>query len=309
MALTKDEIQLALRISRLLENHLQSAGKTNLRSTDVFELLARNGLFERDPKNNGFEFRRFLKKLKRENRLNLIPQCDGIDQDEYYTNWYFHSAAETMKSRIKASGDNVQYETVNRLECIEKTILEDYEEESNQQDQVNALLADLNEKQLEAVLNEQKRILVLAGAGSGKTKTLIQKILYLLFVKNVPPSKILAITFTKNAATEMLDRLLTIADKTGGFKEVLEDKSRTKQEIDIKRKEYLKNYKWISGLTVKTFHAFCYSMLKDRGGEVFDNKFKLLLSKIWHISEDTNSENRETASQILFRVIREECSD
>ena len=49
---------------------------------------------------------------------------------------------------------------------------------------------------------------MLAGAGAGKTKTLIQKILYLVFEKNVDPSSILAITFTRNAANEMVDRLV-----------------------------------------------------------------------------------------------------
>lgn len=51
----------------------------------------------------------------------------------------------------------------------------------------------LNERQIEAVKAEQKRILVLAGAGSGKTKTLLQKIKYLVEVKKVQPSEILAI--------------------------------------------------------------------------------------------------------------------
>jgi len=54
----------------------------------------------------------------------------------------------------------------------------------------------LNEKQLEAVVSEEKRLLVLAGAGSGKTKTLLQKIIYLIEEKGVSPSDILAITFT-----------------------------------------------------------------------------------------------------------------
>ena len=55
---------------------------------------------------------------------------------------------------------------------------------------------------------EDKRLLVLAGAGSGKTKTLLEKIYYLLEVKGAQPTEILAITFTKNAANEMIDRML-----------------------------------------------------------------------------------------------------
>lgn len=70
------------------------------------------------------------------------------------------------------------------------------------------LLSSLNTSQRKAVLAEDKRLLVLAGAGSGKTKTLIQKVLYLISEKNVKPANILAITFTKNAINEMIDRLI-----------------------------------------------------------------------------------------------------
>lgn len=69
-------------------------------------------------------------------------------------------------------------------------------------------MTSLNEKQKEAVVAEDKRLLVLAGAGSGKTKTLIQKLLFLLSERNTKPSSILAITFTKNATHEMIDRLI-----------------------------------------------------------------------------------------------------
>jgi len=55
----------------------------------------------------------------------------------------------------------------------------------------------LSNKQKEAVESLEKRMLVLAGAGSGKTKTLLQKIIYLIEEKGVSPSSILAITFTK----------------------------------------------------------------------------------------------------------------
>lgn len=71
-----------------------------------------------------------------------------------------------------------------------------------------AALSALNPLQREAVVSEDSRLLVLAGAGSGKTKTLLQKIIYLIEEKGVSPHEILAITFTKNAANEMIDRLI-----------------------------------------------------------------------------------------------------
>ena len=75
-------------------------------------------------------------------------------------------------------------------------------------------LSSLNEQQRAAVRSESPRLLVLAGAGSGKTKTLLQKIIYLIEEKQANASNILAITFTKNAANEMLDRLILTADDT-----------------------------------------------------------------------------------------------
>ena len=72
---------------------------------------------------------------------------------------------------------------------------------------VKTNLSALNDRQHEAVVSEDKRLLVLAGAGSGKTKTLLQKLIYLIEEKGVSPSSILAITFTKNATNEMIDRL------------------------------------------------------------------------------------------------------
>ena len=77
----------------------------------------------------------------------------------------------------------------------------------------NPCLLGLNPLQKEAVKSDKKRLLVLAGAGSGKTKTLIQRILYLLSSKLAEPSDILAITFTKNAANEMIDRLILAGKK------------------------------------------------------------------------------------------------
>jgi len=92
-------------------------------------------------------------------------------------------------------------------------------------------LSSLNDKQTEAVISEEKRLLVLDGAGSGKTKTLLQKLVYLIEEKGVNPSSILAITFTKNATNEMIDRLIISADDTNQYENILTDKHKTKAEI------------------------------------------------------------------------------
>lgn len=68
----------------------------------------------------------------------------------------------------------------------------------------------LNDKQKEAVLSESKQLLILAGAGTGKTSTLTQKIAYLIHEKGISPYNILAITFTNKAANEMRERVKKI---------------------------------------------------------------------------------------------------
>ena len=72
------------------------------------------------------------------------------------------------------------------------------------------LIQDLNDKQQEAVLQTDGPCLIIAGAGSGKTKVLTHKIAYLMAEKYVKPWNILAITFTNKAANEMKQRVETL---------------------------------------------------------------------------------------------------
>ncbi len=75
------------------------------------------------------------------------------------------------------------------------------------------MLENLNERQKEAIKYTEGPLLILAGAGSGKTKVLTTKIAYLIEEKNINPSNILAITFTNKAAGEMKERLATLIGK------------------------------------------------------------------------------------------------
>lgn len=169
---------------------------------------------------------------------------------------------------------------------------------------------NLNQNQWEAVISEQKKILVLAGAGSGKTKTLLQKIIYLIENKGVSPSSILAVTFTKNASNEMIDRLIISAETTNEYEKLLADKKLSKAEKDKIRFLYQKKYRWIDGLTVKTFHGFCYGVLRNFGVNEFDNKFRIIGDEKYS-EEDELSKHvaPETVFEVMHKLLIEKCSD
>lgn len=105
-------------------------------------------------------------------------------------------------------------------------------------------LEKYNTEQKLAIVDENKRILCVAGAGSGKTTVLTGKIDYLVNKKGVNPSKILAITFTRKAASELKERLSSIR-----------------------------------GLNVATFNSFCEGLLKIYEHLIYDRPHSILSYK------------------------------
>ncbi len=80
---------------------------------------------------------------------------------------------------------------------------------------VDYIKTQLNEEQSLAALHTDTSSLIIAGAGSGKTRTLMYKIGYLVFGRNIPIQRILAVTFTNKAAHEMKERLVALAGDMG----------------------------------------------------------------------------------------------
>jgi DNA helicase-4 len=174
-----------------------------------------------------------------------------------------------------------------------------------------SVIDNLNEKQKKAVLSDTKRILVLAGAGSGKTKTVIAKLLHLVIEKNIKPSTILAITFTKNAANEMIDRLIVSSDSTNSYETFIQDKSIKAIQKETERRNRIQEQHWLSNLTIKTFHSLCYKILRDNGNPVFDNKFKLISDDSTDELDLNKSDNvaGEKPKDIIGKLLILECKN
>jgi len=97
---------------------------------------------------------------------------------------------------------------------------------------IGSILEGLNDKQREAVTSALGNTLLLAGAGSGKTRVLVSRIAWLIAEQHIAPEAILAVTFTNKAANEMKTRLHSLLHAAG------------------------------SGVWVGTFHGFCHRLLR-----------------------------------------------
>ena len=116
------------------------------------------------------------------------------------------------------------------------------------------LLNDLNEEQKKVVLHSSDPCLVLAGPGSGKTRALIYKIVYLIMDKKVSPEGILAVTFTNKAAKEMKDRIFKILSSPLAD---LEENAHGYGSGSGTHQEDSKIPSWIG-----TFHSICTRILR-----------------------------------------------
>ena len=144
---------------------------------------------------------------------------------------------------------------------------------------MSALTQGLNSQQLAAVKHEGSPLLVVAGAGSGKTRVLTRRIAYLLAERNVAPFEVLAITFTNKAAGEMKDR---VAQLVGDRAKVM----------------------WVS-----TFHSACVRILRREASLLgYTNSFTIYdqsdsLRLITLVMKDLNLDAKKYAPRAVAALI------
>jgi len=127
---------------------------------------------------------------------------------------------------------------------------------------MNNLLKNLNKDQKQAVTITEGPVLVIAGAGSGKTRTLTNRVVYLIEEKNISPQNILAVTFTNKAASEMKNRIIKLLKGTSQKKNS-------------------------SNPHIGTFHSICVQILRQeinklgykKSFNIFDDQDQLSLIK------------------------------
>lgn len=214
----------SVKVQRKYEDMLSKLGSE-------FEIL-REIPVEDIRKESGYMIAEGIRRL-RKGEVQRHPGFDG----EYGTIKLFHvSELEDTEGQIsffETLGIKEQEEAADvKLPMLKKTAIPE---------ETIALprVAVLNAKQQQAVESIEPVVAVIAGPGTGKTKTLVSRILHLLNYRKVKPSEITAVTFTKKAAREMQERL--------------------QQELGKKQS--------VRQIQIGTFHAICLELLKSQGME------------------------------------------
>jgi DNA helicase II / ATP-dependent DNA helicase PcrA len=189
------------------------------------------------------------------------------DEERKHAQTLFPDSEVVVVKKVTPAKPKVIKDAPDESSKTEPTIMADDEEQK---------YGGLNEAQFQAVHHTDSHLLIVAGPGTGKTKTLTQRIAYLINQNIATADQILAITFTNKAAEEMRERLSLLLDK----------------EI-------------VNQTTIKTFHAFGALILQQQS-EVLDyqpnfsiynekDQFELL-KEVTHLS--SQREIREIADKI-----------
>ncbi len=167
---------------------------------------------------------------------------------------------------------------------------------------MSSVLEGLNEAQAAAVCQTSGPLLILAGAGSGKTKTLAHRIAYLMQHESVWPNEILAVTFTNKAARELRERVwrLTRAEVSGASHRLQEEELAPPRNF----------MPWMG-----TFHGICVRLLRQDGAAINiktnyviydeDDRQGLIKAAMKDLSVDTQQIKPRAVSSIISNAKNE----
>ena len=177
-------------------------------------------------------------------RAGQVKRTPGFDGEYGAIRLFEQDEIETPNGQMSFfSEEEMHPEEKNKKETIVsgQRMNQNEEQQKEENCKETGKKEELNEKQRQAAEAIDRRIAVVAGPGTGKTKTLIARILYLLEQRNVGPGEITAVTFTNQAAQELKERLTL--------------------QPGSKRN--------ISRMHIGTFHSICLDFLKRQGREIF----------------------------------------
>jgi DNA helicase II / ATP-dependent DNA helicase PcrA len=181
-------------------------------------------------------------KRMREGRIRIEPGYDGefgkvgiFSREERQS----LKGEKTFSFAISEGRPENKKKTIAKRETTTERKIKKFPEPSLMINRNTGVLEDLNPDQQKAVESASRAIIIQAGPGTGKTRTLTAKIAYLISEKGIDPGSILALTFTNKAAKELEKRI----------QNYLPGDRRSKNPV-----------------TAATFHAFCLKLLKEYKG-------------------------------------------
>ena len=180
-------------------------------------------------------------KRVRTKQITLLPGYDGEfgkakifsqeEREKLSKQQSFFIFKPSKKEPKKKEGKKKEKKAIENLNTEKQ---KEKKQSGTEKKKDNDILCTLNQEQKKAVLHKKGPLMIIAGPGTGKTRTLTHRIAYLVKEKKVPPENILAVTFTNKAAMEMRERLENLIK-------------------DVKK------YPLIA-----TFHSFCFKILQEQ---------------------------------------------
>ena len=219
-------------------------------------------------------------KRMRTKQISLLPGYDGeFGKVKIFTNQEREKLSKQQSLFIfEPTKKEPDKKEIKRKENVNTEDQKERKQPTIKKKTEKGIIDALNNDQKRAVLHKKGPLMIIAGPGTGKTRTLTHRMAYLIKEKKVQPEKILAVTFTNKAAAEMRERL----------------------NILIKKK--------ITSPIIATFHSLCFKILQEQDDIPTmsvvddDDRRALILDAIKHIKKEGININ-ENPKVLINKII------